>query len=127
MLLDHNAPRNLVRYLVGHELRHTSELGWCEFTNGELLKTAEANGFQILITADKGIAHQQNPSTRNVAVLCLSTNNWRVMKPHVSALAEAVEQVKLGEVRPFSLARLFVGGSRSGSDGVFVSRDQSSG
>jgi hypothetical protein len=34
-----------------------------------------------------------------IGILALSTNNWGLMKPHVSAIVQAVEEVKPGEVR----------------------------
>jgi hypothetical protein len=36
---------------------------------------------------------------RLIGILALSTNNWGLMKPHVAAIVQAVEEVKPGEVR----------------------------
>ena len=50
-----------LRYaLSGHQVETAYERGWAELTNGELLASAEAAGFDLLITTDKGIRYQQN-------------------------------------------------------------------
>lgn len=41
---------------------------------------------------------------RLISILSFSTNNWNIMKPHVSSIVQAVEEVKPGEIR-----NLFVG------------------
>ena len=60
---------------TGHEVNHAYELGWQELRNGDLLAKAEQD-FQLLITSDKNIAHQQMGSGKKLAILVLWTNNW---------------------------------------------------
>jgi predicted nuclease of predicted toxin-antitoxin system len=55
ILLDHNTPAPLRYALPGHQVETAYEQGWAELTNGELLSAAEAAGFDLLITTDKGI------------------------------------------------------------------------
>ena len=35
-------------------------MGWGELENGDLLREAEAAGFDLLIICDKNLRHQQN-------------------------------------------------------------------
>ena len=98
ILLDQSAPRNLARVLAKHEFAHTAQLGWEEVTNGKLLKLAEENGYNLLITADQSIPYYNVMAGRLIGILALSTNNWNLMKPHVEAIVQSVEQVKPGEV-----------------------------
>jgi predicted nuclease of predicted toxin-antitoxin system len=58
ILLDQSAPRKIARFLPGHEVKHTAQLGWEEVSNGHLLKLAEENGYVLLITADQNIPYQ---------------------------------------------------------------------
>ena len=44
-------------------------MGWTELKNGELLDAAEAAGFEVLITSDKNLRHQQNLSSRRIAIV----------------------------------------------------------
>ena len=61
ILLDNNAPRGLVRALVGHTVTEARQRGW-----------AEEAGFDILLTADKNIRYQQNLTERKIAIVVLS-------------------------------------------------------
>lgn len=92
VVLDQNTPRAVASLLPGHEVRHASDQGWSELTNGDLLKAAEEAGFAVLVTADQGIRYQQNLTGRRIALVVLSTNNWRVLREHPGLLAEAVSR-----------------------------------
>ena len=60
ILFDHNAPRQLRRHLVGHHVDVAEERGWATLVNGALLDRAEEAGYEVVITADKNMAYQQN-------------------------------------------------------------------
>ena len=62
------------------------ELGWSTLKNGELLVTAEAQGFQVLVTTDTNLKYQQNLASRTIAIVVLSTTSW----PRIKAAAELV-------------------------------------
>jgi predicted nuclease of predicted toxin-antitoxin system len=93
ILLDHNIPVPLRSALEGHEVETAYERGWAELTNGELLTTAEASGFNLLITSDKGVRHQQNWSGRKLALLVLSTNDWSRIRLHRQLVVEAAATI----------------------------------
>lgn len=48
-------------------------MGWETRTNGALLDSAEALGFEVLITVDKNLRHQQNLSQRKLSVVTLAS------------------------------------------------------
>jgi len=58
--------------------------------NGELLSAAEAAGFEVLITADKNLQHQQNLSTRKIAIIELPTNRLRLVADYSSQVNDAL-------------------------------------
>ena len=60
ILFDHNAPRQLRRHLVGHDVDVAEERGWATLVNGALLDRAEEAGYEVVITADKNMPYQQN-------------------------------------------------------------------
>jgi predicted nuclease of predicted toxin-antitoxin system len=60
ILIDQNVSARLARLLTRHDATHASAMGWAELTNGDLLIAAEADGFEIFLTADKDIRYQQN-------------------------------------------------------------------
>ena len=63
-------------------------MGWQELVNGDLLTTAEAKGFEVLITADKNLQYQQNLSGRKISIMVL--NSLRITWPHIEPLAPQV-------------------------------------
>jgi hypothetical protein len=60
VLIDESLPRQLAKALAGHEARTVVQMGWSGSSNGELLRRAEAAGFDALITADRNLEYQQN-------------------------------------------------------------------
>lgn len=59
ILLDESVPKGLKRLLAGHENVTVAEQGWSSFSNGKLLESASPD-FDILLTADQNLPHQQN-------------------------------------------------------------------
>jgi hypothetical protein len=59
VLFDQGAPVPIAAYLREHTVRTTLQEGWDTLANGELLRVAEAAGFDVLLTADNSIAYQQ--------------------------------------------------------------------
>jgi predicted nuclease of predicted toxin-antitoxin system len=101
VLLDHCVPQPLKNLLPGHEINHAFELGWQELRNGELLAKA-AQSFDLLITSDKNIAHQQIWSNKKLAVLVLWTNNWPELRIQSSRILLELESIVPGSWRHMS-------------------------
>jgi predicted nuclease of predicted toxin-antitoxin system len=71
ILLDENVDRRLKQdFAEGHEVSTVAEAGWAGKNNGELLRLAEER-FDVLVSTDKGIPHQQNVSRFDLAVVLL--------------------------------------------------------
>ena len=64
ILLDHCTPRQVANALPAHFVRTAFKVGWSELENGDLLRSAEAEGFELLIMCDTNMRYQQNLSTR---------------------------------------------------------------
>ncbi len=67
ILFDNGTPNPIARALVGHEVAFARQIGWHALRNGELLNQAEEAGYELLLTSDKNIRHQQNLSGRRIA------------------------------------------------------------
>ena len=76
LLLDANMPIGLRTVLIGHEVITAFEAKWNALTNGALIAAAEAAGFDMRVTGDQNLPHQQNLSNRKLSLLVLSTNHW---------------------------------------------------
>lgn len=75
VLLDEQMQHRVRRMIPVHNIRTVDHQGWKGFKTGILLKLAEDAGFQLLLTCDQGIEHQQNLSGRKIAVVRLSSKN----------------------------------------------------
>jgi len=73
VLLDENLDWRLERHLTGHTVTSISKVGWAGIKNGELLRRADG-AFDVLVTMDKGIYHQQNLSQLKLAIVALKAN-----------------------------------------------------
>ena len=71
VLLDECLPRRLKRDLVGHDARTAPEMGWASKRNGELLRLAERE-FDVFLTVDRKLQHQQNLPTFNIAIIVMA-------------------------------------------------------
>jgi len=96
VLLDQGTPVAIRLALSEHAVRTAHELGWSALLNGELLKVAEEAGFDMLLTTDTSLPHQQNLSGRKLAVLVLSKNRWALIKARLPEIVAAVTTAKPG-------------------------------
>ena len=96
ILLDHCTPAPLRYALKEHVVETAYERGWAELVNGELLAAAASNGFDILITTDQSIRHQQNLARRKLSVV-LSTNHWILIRRSAELVVSAVASIEEGE------------------------------
>ncbi len=78
MLLNEMLDRRLKRLLPeGVEVVTVRERGWDSKKNGELLALAEKE-FDILLTTDRGIPHQQDLTRFDLEVVVLSAKSNRL-------------------------------------------------
>ncbi len=99
LLLDECVPKKLKSELSGHEVSTVPEMGWAGITNGLLLGRA-AERFDVLITTDQNIEHQQNFSKLDLAILVLIAvrNDIDLLRPLMPRARKA-----LGGLRPGAL------------------------
>ncbi len=80
ILLDENLPRKLDSdFGPGFEVHTVRDMGWLGKKNGELLTLLTENNFDVFITLDKNLRHQQNLSKHNIAVFLLYSINNRLI------------------------------------------------
>lgn len=105
ILLDECVPRLLKYDIADHEVATVTEMGWSGINNGKLLDTAEGR-FDVLLTVDRGIEHQQNFQDRQIALVVLDApNKLRALRELIPALLEALGSVEPGEVTHVAVSR----------------------
>jgi hypothetical protein len=70
-------------------------MGWSGIKNGELLRRAEEQ-FDIFVTADQNLRHQQNLSGRRLAVLVIPTNQVRAVVSLLPGIEVALKRIQPG-------------------------------
>ncbi len=97
ILLDESAHVGVREFLPGHHVVTVQEHGWSSVANGELLGRA-ADEFDVLVTADQGIPHQQNLAKFDIAVVVLAaaSNRIEAYEPLAEKLRQAVENAVPG-------------------------------
>ncbi len=56
ILFDQGTPVPLRRFLTDHDVATAYERGWSSVTTGDLIRLAELNGFELLITTDTNLS-----------------------------------------------------------------------
>ena len=102
VLFDQGTPVPLRSALAQHVVETAYERGWQLLTNGELLQAAEAAGFELLVTTDQNLRHQQNLANRRIAILILKTAGWPKIQKHRDMVAAVVDGLAAGEYREIS-------------------------
>ncbi len=80
-----------------------AELGWSQLQNGDLLREAEAAGFEVFITTDQNLRYQQTITGRRMAILVLLSTSWPRIQLHTSEVASAVNAARAGDYREISV------------------------
>ena len=73
--------------------------GWSGKKNGELLALMTAAGFEVLVTVDQGIPHQQNLRATGIAVIVMvgAGSQLADLLPLVPDLLAALGKVRAGD------------------------------
>jgi predicted nuclease of predicted toxin-antitoxin system len=96
VLLDENLDHRLRSHLGAHEVFTASYMGWDGFKNGRLLQAAEEDGFDVLVTGDQTLTHEQNLTGRRLAIIVLSAVEWRIIRDYVTEIVVAVDEAVPG-------------------------------
>jgi hypothetical protein len=100
LLLDECVDWRLLRDLNDHDAKTVKQLGWEKVKNGALLKLASSQ-FDVFLTVDSNLPHQQNPATFDIAVIVLSGRTTRLpdLRKLLPALHNALKEARGGEFR----------------------------
>ena len=98
--LDENVAWRLRRDLAGHQVKSVPLIGWAGIENGELLRKAVDGGFEVLVTMDSSMVHQQKIERYAIAVVALraASNRLADTRPLMPALLALLSEIKQGTV-----------------------------
>lgn len=103
ILLDESLPRHLAAEFPAHEVHTVQQMGWSSLKNGELLERASGR-FDVMLTADQNLEHQQNLGRFKIAVVVLVAINNRIesLRPLVPSVEKLLKGIKAGTLRRVS-------------------------
>lgn len=96
VLLDENLDHALRMLLGSHEVFTVTYMGWTGLKNGELLREAEENGIEVLLTGDQSIGYQQNLAGRRIAIVAVSAIQLPVLMKYLPQIVLAIENAAAG-------------------------------
>ena len=102
-LFDQGTPRPLRHHLVEHLVDTASERGWSDLDNGDLLQAVENEGYDLLITTDQNIRHQQDLAKMNIAILVLLSTAWPLIQKKVDAISAAINEMEPGKLKEIAI------------------------
>lgn len=74
-------------------------MGWAGKKNGELLALMAGAGFEVLLTVDRNLRHQQNLATFGIAVVIMvaTTNRLADLVPLIPDVEVALSTIQPGD------------------------------
>ena len=83
-----------------HEAHTAQWAGLKGKANGELLRAAELAGYEVLLTLDQGLPHQQHMEALKLAIVTIrsATSQIEDLLPLVDAILAALPSIKPGEI-----------------------------
>ena len=70
--------------------------GWEKIENGELLRLSVEAGYDVMITADQGIEHENNIAAYGIALVTLTSPRWPDVEKRVPEIKSALQRAKKG-------------------------------
>jgi len=103
LLLDHCVDRRLAGQFPTHEVWTAADLGWQQLRNGQLLTAAADAGFEVLITTDKALRHEQDLRALRLSIVVLRALSNRMadllpLVPYVEAELPKLKRTQLVEI-----------------------------
>lgn len=96
ILFDQGTPVPLRRHLHPGTVDTTHGMGWSTVTNGDLLKLAEDNGYDIFVTTDQNLRYQQNLGGRRMGIVVLMSTSWPRIQRRIPEILVAISAAQGG-------------------------------
>ena len=96
ILFDQGTPVPLRRFLADHIVVTAFERGWSMLKNGDLIREAEADGFDLLVTTDTNLKYQQQMQGRAIGIVVLRSTSWPKIQLKISSVTAGIATVGPG-------------------------------
>ena len=105
ILLDENLPSKLkFDFPSDFEVKTVKDMGWKGKQNGELLRLIDSTGFDLFITLDKNLRHQQNLERYSFRFILLVAfdNKHQTLQPLVAKIQDVLKMNELPKFNEIS-------------------------
>jgi hypothetical protein len=104
ILLDNCVPYRPKQLFTGHNVTHTSDIGYEALRNGALIATA-ARQFEAMVTTAKKIRYEQNLDKLPIAIIELNTkftrfDDLKTLAPYLEAALTSTGKYRFVSVSP---------------------------
>jgi predicted nuclease of predicted toxin-antitoxin system len=96
IVIDECVPHIVKKHLPHRQIKTVQEIGWAGVQNGELLNLVEAD-FDVFITSDKNLRHQQNLQNRKLAFILLPSNQIPIVEALLKQIDEELNKIQSGD------------------------------
>ena len=97
IILDECVPNIVKRGLPSRAIVTVQEIGWAGLKNGELLRRVSAD-FDVFVTSDKNLKHQQDLQAFELGVIVLPSNQVPVVEGLLPQIEEALANIVASEL-----------------------------
>ena len=98
VVLDEMLPAADAGLLSGHEVTTAKASGYTGLSNGDLIRSAASDGFEVLVTADRNLPAQQNVPAGNLAIVLVRGSRMADIEPQAERIRTAVAGAGRGTI-----------------------------
>jgi rRNA-processing protein FCF1 len=91
-------PAGVADLLLDHEVVTVQRAGFKGLKNGQLIRNAVAQQFDVLLTSDRNLPAQQNITVSGIAVILVRGSRMVELAPLAGRIAAAIERAEPGMV-----------------------------
>ena len=77
----------------------SAENGWELLENGESIRKAEEEAYEVIVTTDQSMRYQQNLTGRGLAIVVLLSTAWPRVQGRTEEIRRAIEEARPGELK----------------------------
>ena len=83
----------------------SAEIGWELLENGELIRKAEEEGYEVIVTTDQNMRYQQNLTGYQLGIVVLMATAWPRVQHRIEEIRATIGEVQAGQVREVPIPR----------------------
>ncbi len=76
----------------------SAEKGWELLKNGELIRRAEEEGYEVIVTTDQNLRYQQNLTGRSLGIVVLMATAWPRVQHRTREIRAAIGEARPGQI-----------------------------